>query len=91
MIRPLSDKLKNVRLARTLFDHESVVRCADPQLERTEKARREKVSAARGGLQPLYQVYTARYLSRVCLKKCAVAETRIQVIALRRLLRRAIL
>lgn len=58
-----------------------------PTLERTEKTKGEKVSATRGRLQPLCQVYTARYLSRVCLKKCAAAETCIRVIALRRLLR----
>ena len=50
---------------------------------------REEVSAMREGLQPFRQFYTARYLSR--LKKCAVAEKRIRVIALRRLLRQAIL
>jgi len=38
---------------------------------------REEVSAMREGLQPFRQVYTARYLSRVCLKKCIVAEKRI--------------
>lgn len=42
-----------------------------PTLERTEKTKREKVSMTQGGLQPLCQVYTARYLSRVFKEVCS--------------------
>lgn len=55
-----------------------------PRKPRGRERRIINAARARRGLQPLCRVYTARYLSGVCLKKCAPTEMRIQAAALGR-------
>lgn len=68
---------------------ENVVRHSSPQLLKERRKRRgKKYQWRKEGYNPSVK-FTQLATYRVCLKKCVAAETRIQVIALRRLLRQS--
>lgn len=67
--RHISSPLRRIKgLGRTLFDYESVVRHSLPSMKGREKQRGRKYRRCEKGYNPC-QVYTAHYLSSMCLKK----------------------